>query len=62
MEATERVHFRLIEMPCCHHMFCNVNPRWPSYCPNCGRHVYPEVRGCAVVSDGKATLKYKTEI
>lgn len=56
---TERVHFRLIQMPCCQHLFCNVNARWPSYCPNCGKYVYPEVKGCALISDDSAILKYK---
>lgn len=56
---TERVHFRLIQMPCCQHLFCNVNARWPSYCPNCGKYVYPEVKGCASISDDNAILKYK---
>lgn len=56
--AIERVQFRLIEMPCCGHMFCNVNHRWPSFCPNCGKHVFPEVRGCALISDPDAMLKY----
>ncbi len=58
MKTTERVHFRLILMPCCQHLFCNINPRWPSYCPNCGKHVYPGVRSGALVSDPNATLKY----
>lgn len=58
MKQTERVHFRLINMPCCNHMFCNVNHRWPSFCPNCGVHVFPNVKGCAVISDDHAILKY----
>ena len=37
--TNERVHFRMIEMPCCQHLFCNVNHCWPSFCPNCGRLV-----------------------
>ncbi len=56
---TEKVHFRLIQMPCCSHLFCNVNPRWPSYCPACGQSVYPEVKGNALISDENAILKYK---
>lgn len=57
----ERVHFRLIQMPCCMHLFCNVNPRWPNYCPNCGSHVYPEIRGCALESDQDAMLTHDPE-
>lgn len=59
--VTERVHFRLISMPCCAHLFCNVNARWPSFCPNCGAHVYPRVREGALISDDNATLAYNPE-
>ena len=58
MSTTERVHFRLLQMPCCGHLFCNVNPRLPSFCPACGKAVYPQVKGCALISDDNATLKY----
>lgn len=56
--ATERVHFRLLQMPCCGHLFCNVNPRLPSFCPNCGKGVYPQVKHCAIISDADAQLTY----
>jgi len=56
--TTERVHFRLIQMPCCGHLFCNVNPRLSSYCPACGASVYPQVRGCVLVLDYSAFLKW----
>ena len=55
---TQLVPFRLIDMPCCHHMFCSVNSRWPSFCPNCGKHVFSEIKGCALITDLNATLKY----
>ncbi len=54
----ERVHFRLLQMPCCSHLFCNVNPRLPSFCPACGSPVYAEIRGCVLISDDKASLTY----
>lgn len=54
----QRVPFKLIMMPCCFHLFCSVNSRWPSFCPNCGKHVYPEIKGCALVSDDEAWLQY----
>ena len=57
-KVTERVDFRMILMPCCQHMFCNVNSRWPSYCPNCGQFVFDKVKSCAVIHDSNATLKY----
>lgn len=56
--SNERVHFRLLKMPCCQHLFCNVNSRLPSYCPNCGQHVYPQIKHCAVISDENAWLNY----
>lgn len=56
--STERVHFRLIQMPCCGHLFCNVNPRLPTFCSQCGQLVYPQVRGCVLIGDDKAILKY----
>lgn len=57
-KITERIHFRFIVMPCCQHQFCNVNPRLPSFCPMCGASVYPQVRGCVLISDENAMLKY----
>ena len=48
MAQAERVPFRLLNMECCGHQLCWVNPRFPSYCPECGIHVYPEVRSWAV--------------
>lgn len=56
--SNERVHFRLTEMPCCGQLLCWVNPRFPNYCPECGQHVFPQVRGCVVVSDPNAHLRY----
>ena len=61
MITNERVHFRLIQMPCCAHMFCSVNPRWPSYCPNCGERIFPQVRAYALISDDNAMLRYDPE-
>jgi hypothetical protein len=58
---TERVHFRLIEMPCCQHLFCNVNARLPSHCPQCGKFVYDQIKGGVLISDATATLKYTIE-
>lgn len=40
----ERVHFRLILMPCCGMLYCHVNPRLPNYCPECGKRCYKEVK------------------
>ena len=62
MKNTERVHFRFLQMPCCGHLFCNVNPRLPSYCPACGKSIYPEIKSCVLISDQKATLKYEDNL
>jgi hypothetical protein len=59
--VSERVHFRVIVMPCCQHMLCWVNPRLPSHCPECGTLVYPTVRGCVSFSDERAMLKHKRD-
>ena len=58
---TERVPFRLIQTPCCSTLLCWVNPRFPTYCPECGKHVYREIRGCVVASDDNALLKVKAK-
>lgn len=40
----EAVPFRLIKMPCCEHQVCWINPRLPSYCPECGASVYRRLK------------------
>jgi hypothetical protein len=57
-KITERIPFRLLLMPCCGGMICHVNHRWPMYCSNCGTRVFPEIKGCASISDPEATLTY----
>lgn len=45
MTATnEQVQFRLLVMPCCQFQCCWVNPRLPTYCPECGCQVYSELK------------------
>jgi hypothetical protein len=56
----EQVHFRLLHMHgCCGALLCWVNPRLPSYCPECGKQVYPQVREGVMISDDKARLQYQ---
>ena len=45
MTFNELVPFRLIQMECCGFQACWINPRLPSFCPECGIRVYPYVRG-----------------
>jgi hypothetical protein len=61
--AFERVHFRLIRVPCCGQMLCWVNPRLPNFCPECGQKVYAQIRfpegdTPILLSDATAQLKY----
>jgi hypothetical protein len=60
----ERVHFRLIAMPCCGQMLCWVNPRLPNRCPECGERTYAAIRYPAgdppiLISDENASLVYE---
>lgn len=46
MSATtnEQVPFRFIACPECNHQVCWVNPRLPSYCPECGKHILAKLK------------------
>lgn len=55
--STERVPFRFIIMECCGHQLCWVNPRLPSFCPECGERIYPQVKSWITLEDGNATLR-----
>lgn len=57
----ERIIFRLLTMECCGQLLCWVNPRMPSYCPECGMSIYPQVRSWITIRDDNATINYKTE-
>lgn len=52
----ERIVFRLFQMPCCGHMLCWVNPRFPTYCPECGESVFQKIKACVMAKDEEATL------
>jgi hypothetical protein len=57
-QTHERVVFRVIVMPCCQHILCWVNPRLPTYCPECGKCVVTRVRAAVTFRDDKATLHH----
>jgi hypothetical protein len=59
MKFTERVTFRLIQMPCCGHALCWVNPRFPNFCPQCGNHIFTKVKQGVLLTDTEATLNYE---
>lgn len=44
MKTREQVPFRLIQTPCCGHLLCWVNPRLPTYCPECGSFILSQLR------------------
>jgi len=56
-----RIEFRLLSMECCHTLLCWVNPRYPTYCPQCGTMCYPAVRGWVTYKDSNATLRHKEQ-
>jgi hypothetical protein len=56
---TREFTFGSSSAPQCNHNLCWVNPRLPSYCPECGKHIYPAVRGAIHVSDEQAELRYR---
>jgi hypothetical protein len=43
-QTTEKIPFRLFQMPCCGQLLCWVNPRLPSYCPECSKPVLLALR------------------
>jgi len=57
MQSSQRIQFRLFFMECCGHLLCWVNPRFPSYCPQCGKSVYPQCKGWVTDRDDNAVLK-----
>lgn len=44
MATNEKIQFRLFQMPCCSFLCCWVNPRLPTHCPECGKHVLMQLR------------------
>jgi hypothetical protein len=57
--ALTRADFRYIQMECCYVLLCWVNPRLPSYCPECGTRVYPTVKSWVTYRDEHATIHHK---
>ena len=55
----ERIHFRLLQTPCCGTLLCWVNPRFPSFCPECGKGIYPQIKGGVLMDDDNAWLQTK---
>ena len=54
----EKVPFRLFQMPCCGMLLCWVNPRLPTYCPECASLVLAKLRqGDCTLDERTAWLK-----
>jgi hypothetical protein len=51
LAVNERIPFRVFVMPCCMHMLCWVNSRFPSYCPGCGADVRRNIRESVTLHD-----------
>jgi ribosomal protein S27E len=52
----------LIACPECNHQMCWVNPRLPSHCPECGKHIYLKLRaGEGVLITATAWLRIAGE-
>lgn len=50
-----------MQTPCCGQLLCWVNPRLPNYCPECGKHIFHEVKSNVIISDNDAWLKYDND-
>jgi hypothetical protein len=58
--SRQRVLFRLIQTPCCGTMLCWVNPRLPSFCPECSKPILMHLRqdgSSILISDEGAWLE-----
>jgi len=58
---TQFVPFRLIQCPDCATMLCWVNPRFPNYCPECGKYIFDKVKFCILQADRNASLTYDVD-
>lgn len=64
MSTRERIVFRLIQTPCCGHLLCWVNPRLPTYCPECGTSIFALLKtdgSRILISDDNAWIGYRRE-
>ncbi len=64
-QIQERVHLRVLQMPCCNHLLCWINPRLPTFCPECGQSVIRQLRiqrENILISDTTAWLSYSASL
>jgi hypothetical protein len=55
----ERVDFRVFKTPCCGHLLCWVNSRFPTYCPTCGKLIFPDIKQQVLTHDDNAMLSWE---
>jgi len=64
MKQKQRVNFRVFQMPCCGQLLCWVNPRLPSFCPECGKFIYTQLKQDGdkhtILNDENAWLSHNT--
>ena len=56
-KVNQIVPFRMYQMPCCGHSLCWVNPRKPSYCPECGKFIIMEMKQAVPVIEEACILR-----
>jgi hypothetical protein len=59
MIETQIIDFKLLRMECCGHLLCWINPRFPTYCPECGKGCYPACKGWITLHPTYARLTYE---
>ena len=55
----EKVGLRVFSMPCCKTLICWINPRLPTYCPECGQSVLRKLKfepECTLLSEQEVYL------
>lgn len=57
-KVNERVNFRMFRTPCCGHQLCWVNPRLPTFCPECGT-LFDRRYMIVMIHDENAMIKYE---
>lgn len=60
--TNEGIRFRLIVCPECKHNLCWVNPRLPTYCPECSKQIYlrlvTQPQDHVLIDDRTATIRH----
>ena len=57
--VNEKIPFRLFHLECCGHLLCWINSRYPTYCPECGKSIYLEIKSSVAIVDLNAHIRYR---